>query len=267
LSGHSGEYSEEHIAGFEYIWGDGFMSPGGDKEVAAVVADIDVSKRNVLDFGCGLGGPTVLLATQHNANAVIGVDIQIDQVKRARAVAKAQGVSDRVSFQLVEPGPLPFGDSMFDLVFSMGALVQVRDKHSLFEQIFRTLRPGGVFRANDWVVRDTGQASDEMTSFMESACLTYNWTTRDKTNWHLKDVGFVETIVQPRTGWLSNCLHEDVEQLANGQPRYRMLESFGEASADDWSRSWRLLLALARRGELSTVFLHAAKPASRMMAA
>ncbi len=65
----------------------------------------------VLDIGSGLGGVDLLLATQHGAAEVIGIDVE------PQLIASAD-LADRIKFRLVEPGPLPFEQENFDAVFS-----------------------------------------------------------------------------------------------------------------------------------------------------
>lgn len=151
MSEPSGEYVEAHYVGMEIIWGKGYMSPGGDDEVASVVDGVDIRGKGVLEIGSGLGGSAVALAANHDPGRVIGIDIQKEQIERATRLAERRGLSDRVEFRLVEPGPLPFADESFDVVFSMGTFVQIADKPALFAEIFRVLRRGGTLAANDWL--------------------------------------------------------------------------------------------------------------------
>lgn len=105
-------------------------------EVASVVDGVDIRGRTVLEIGSGLGGTAVALAANHDPGRVISIDIQNEQTERASRLAAARGLSDRIEFRLVDPGPLPFADESFDVVFSMGTLVQIADKPALFADIF-----------------------------------------------------------------------------------------------------------------------------------
>lgn len=81
------------------------------------------------------------------------------QIRLAERRAADAGLGDRLSFIRVEPGPLPFDDGAFDLVFSKDAIVQVAVKKSLLDECFRVLRPGGVFASSDWLRRGEGVLS------------------------------------------------------------------------------------------------------------
>jgi SAM-dependent methyltransferase len=48
---------------------------------------------------------------------------------------------------VVEPGPLPFGDGSFDLVFAIYVLEHVNDPVGFAREIHRILKPGGLFLA------------------------------------------------------------------------------------------------------------------------
>ena len=59
---HTGQYTEEILLRSKLLWGEGFLSPGGPCEVAELVKEVEISDRDVLDFGSGLGGIDLLLA-------------------------------------------------------------------------------------------------------------------------------------------------------------------------------------------------------------
>jgi phosphoethanolamine N-methyltransferase len=119
--------------------------------VAAVVDGVEIEGKRVLDIGCGLGGPAVALAANHGAGEVVGVDIQEDIIEWSKNLAKQRHVDGTTNFQKIELGPLPFDNESFDVVFSLGVFVHVPDKDQLMSEVFRVLRPGGAFAANDWV--------------------------------------------------------------------------------------------------------------------
>lgn len=68
-----------------------------------------------------------------------------------------------VRFQQGDVGALPFGNSSFDIVLSLNGFHAFPDKEAAWREIFRVLRPGGVFcgcfyvrgqnRRTDWLIR------------------------------------------------------------------------------------------------------------------
>src|SRR5580692_6927839 len=55
----------------------------------------------VLDIGCGWGGMALTLAREHGA-IVTGVTLSEEQLREARARAAAEGLTDRVRFELID---------------------------------------------------------------------------------------------------------------------------------------------------------------------
>ena len=256
----TGEYTDEHFICHEIIWGQGWMSQGGEDEVASVVDGLDLSGRTVLDIGSGLGGPSVALAANHDPGAVVSIDIQAEQSARARQLAVKRGVADRITYQVVEPGPLPFADASFDVVFSVGVILQIPAKQSLFDEIFRVLRPGGTLAANDWLGADGGQLSPEMVAFMAGGGLTFHWASADETRGFLEHAGFSDIVVGDHQQRFLEILRTDVEQMELGTVRDRLIEAFDEAVADDWLSNWRQIEMLAERREIHLVRMRAIKP-------
>ena len=145
------QYPDHFVTRLQSIWGEGFMSPGGPEEVCEIVQGLDVAGARVLDIGCGIGGPAIVLAGDLGAAEVVAVDVEAQLLEKAGAAAVRAGCAERITFERIEPGPLPFPAAGFDVVFSKDALVHVADKASLFAEVLRVLRPGGRFAASDWL--------------------------------------------------------------------------------------------------------------------
>ena len=111
------EYTPNSIAVCQMVWGDGFLSPGGEAHLDKIVAGLDLQDKLTLDIGCALGGFDVLLAKKYGAQ-VIGLDVEAHLLDHGRKRVVDAGLSDRIDLQLYDPGPLPFPNEKFDVVFS-----------------------------------------------------------------------------------------------------------------------------------------------------
>ena len=125
---HRDEYGEAFVAGLEWMWGEGFLSPGGEAEVARIIAAAPIEGARVLDVGCGLGAIDILLVERFGAAHVTGIDVEAPLVARATTRVEAAGLTDRVSIRKVSPGPFPFEDGAFDVVFSKDSMIHIPDK-------------------------------------------------------------------------------------------------------------------------------------------
>jgi len=106
----------------------------------------------VLEVGCGSGGITRRLVAETGASAV-GVDVNPHGIDAAAAAALREGLSARVSFELVDAGTrLPFADASFDALFCNDAINHLPDRASLFVDWHRVLKPGGRLLFTDPIV-------------------------------------------------------------------------------------------------------------------
>ncbi len=100
----------------------------------------------LLDVGCGVGGPSRLLAAEQGAR-VRGVDLSPDFIAIARALSKKSGIA--AEFEVANALKLPFGDGSFDIVWTQHASMNIADKTQLYREMRRVLRPGGRLAFHD----------------------------------------------------------------------------------------------------------------------
>ena len=103
---------------------------------------LDRPGLSVLDIGCGWGGLALTLARDHGAQ-VTGITLSIEQLNEARARAAAEGLQDRVSFELLDYRAL---DRTFDRIVSVGMFEHVGVVHyrEFCDTVARSLNPDGV---------------------------------------------------------------------------------------------------------------------------
>ena len=61
--------------------------------IAAYLDHLEVPVRQILDIGCGTGGPSIVLARDLDAARVIAIDVEAPLLKRAEGYAEDAGVA------------------------------------------------------------------------------------------------------------------------------------------------------------------------------
>jgi SAM-dependent methyltransferase len=254
-----GEYDEGMLALLQIIWGNGFLSPGGEDELARLLEGTDISGCTVLDIGCGLGALDELLIARHRARSVVGVDIDPALLALMQRRIERVGLADRIRGERVDGGPLPFAAASFDVVFSKDSMVQIPDKPKIFGEVLRVLRPGGRFIASDWLRGGTGAYSPEMMEFFRLEGIAYNMATLEESAAALRAAGFVDVEIRDRHGWYLTLAQRELEAM-EGPLKTTIVSRIGAERAQHFIDDWRQLVVVVRRGELRPGHMKAAKP-------
>jgi cyclopropane-fatty-acyl-phospholipid synthase len=103
---------------------------------------LDRPGLEVLDIGCGWGGMALTLARDFGAR-VTGITLSREQLTEARARAAAEGLQDRVTFELLDYRAL---QQRFDRIVSVGMFEHVGVGYygDFFNTVARCLKPDGV---------------------------------------------------------------------------------------------------------------------------
>ena len=114
----------------------------------------------VLDAGCGIGGSAAWLAENVGA-AVVGVNINANQIHQARRLARRRCLEDRLQFLVADFSATGLPNSSFDVVWALESICYAEDKRSFLEEAHRLLKPGGrLIVADGFLVREALAADD-----------------------------------------------------------------------------------------------------------
>ena len=255
------EYPDHFIERLHIIWGEGFLSPGGPEEVREIVRGIDLADKTVLDVGFGTGGPAITLATNHLAGKVVGIDIEPDLYDRAKKLIDQADLAEKIELKIVEPGPFPFDDEIFDVVFSKDSMVQIQDKSALFNEIKRVLKPGGVFVASDWLASDNPSEVKALDSFLGLVHWSFDMITAGELETALSNAGFENVSTRDRNAWFAEISNHEVMQI-EGPLKQQLIEAVGEELWSHWIKVKRALADAASAGGLRPTHLRGFKYAS-----
>jgi SAM-dependent methyltransferase len=126
--------------------------------------------ERVLDVGCGCGDTTIAIGRRvGGAGAVTGVDVSTVMLERARAAARAAGLT-HVRFEAADAQTHEFPPAGLDLVYSRFGVMFFSDPFAAFANLARALRPGGrlafacwrEIRENPWVLIPLAAAAEHI---------------------------------------------------------------------------------------------------------
>ncbi len=163
----------------------------------------------VLDVGCGVGGPMGALA-RYSGASFVGLNNNAYQIERAKA--HTRDVRSLCRFIHGDYMQIPDGDHRYDAAIAIESMPHAPDKTAAFREIFRVLRPGACFAGYDW-------------------CLTEDFDPRDADHVRIRDA-IVEGDALPdiaRTSEIGTALR------AAG---FELVEHGDRASASDPTTPW-----------------------------
>ena len=98
----------------------------------------------VVDIGAGLGGPARRLARLTGCR-VIAVDPLPEVLLHGKRRAGSPAGEERVTFVAGSAESLPLRSELADQAWSLGVVAHIEDNETFAKEVFRVLRPGGVF--------------------------------------------------------------------------------------------------------------------------
>ena len=254
------EYDDTAIRFLEVVWGLGYLSPGGPDEVERVLEGLELKGKDGVDLGCGAGGITLHVARHLQLASMIGFDVERPVIAAAQARSAAEGMADRVRFLQAPPGPLPFADASFDLAFSKDALIHVADKEALFAEVFRVLRPGGIFAASDWLIGHDGAPSPDMAAYIRAEGLSFGMASARRYASAITAAGFVDVTTRNRNGWYLEQARLELARLQEGPLRTAAIAAVGLDYVEKNVRTWTAMTRVLASGEHCPTHLRARKP-------
>jgi cyclopropane fatty-acyl-phospholipid synthase-like methyltransferase len=142
-------YSYWPDPGEDYLFSEGLV-----KLVHVIAKKVGLhSGQQLLDVGCGTGGPSLIYAVDYGA-VVTGIATSREHIEKAAVNAANSTLSNQVRFQLVDATKMPFTTGTFDVALANGVMVHISDRTEAIAEIFRVLRPGGRFAFCDLARRE-----------------------------------------------------------------------------------------------------------------
>lgn len=119
-----------------------FPANAANALIQALGTNVDISELKILDAGCGTGLVGAILASEHGAKHVDGVDISPGMLKVARKTAAYQDLNE---VDLTKR--IPRDDGSYGAVICVGTLTEGHVGPSVLDEFVRVLRTSAVVAA------------------------------------------------------------------------------------------------------------------------
>ena len=224
----SNNYNQSNISTMEMIYGEGYLSAGGDAEIAKIFADVETEGKTILDLGCGLGGAMATLVKDHNAAFVRGVDTNKEVLQKAKKLIKQHSLENKTKLSLIDEGPLPYPDNRFDIVHLTAVACHIESLKPFLSEVLRVLKPGGQLVGRDWF---------RVTEENKSEYSKWNQMLRDKGlifhfigEWifinALQESGFSEIRIIDRTADIVDLAQDEITRVT-GPLKEKLTDALG----------------------------------------
>ncbi len=115
----------------------------------------------VADIGCGVGGPLLEIVRCSGAK-IVGVNSNGYQLERARRFTEEAGLAHLAEYLHCDFLHADAPDESFDAVYDIEATCHAPDKLSIYREVFRLLKPGGVFGGYQYCLTDRFDAQNPL---------------------------------------------------------------------------------------------------------
>ncbi|GLE02629.1 hypothetical protein PINS_up011470 [Pythium insidiosum] len=253
------QYSNESITRYEKIFGEGYVSTGGQSTTTEFVAMLDLKPgQRVLDVGCGIGGGDFYMANTFGVS-VHGIDLSTNMVYRAIESYAARHVprdGSDVEFEICDATTKSFQPNSFDVVYSRDTILHIEDKRALFAQFFSWLKPGGKLLISDYCCGDEQPPSEHFNAYVKRR--GYVLLSPRQYGDVLTGVGFQQVRAEDRTPQFVAVLKEELARTYKNKKVF--IEETSEADFNDIVQGWEAKLARCAEGDQKWGLFFAVKP-------
>ena len=207
------------------------LAPFDEFHVGGITATMRVADRlsldpthHLLDVGCGAGGPARVVAARTGCQ-VTGIDLTHDFIEAGDELSRFCGLEHQVTLHQGSALDMSYESASFDRAMMLHVGMNIDDKAGLLREVFRVLKPGGIFAAYDmmrtgdapinfpmpWASTAAVSAVDTPQTYIEAA-MAAGFTLADHIDETAAAMGFFQKVLETRS-----------EQASDKPDRFRNL--------------------------------------------
>lgn len=193
----------------------------------------------VIDLGSGAGNDAfVARKIAGEKGRVIGIDFTEPMINKARANAEKLGYNN-VEFRMGDIEDMPVTSNLADVIVSNCVLNLVHNKHKVFSEIFRVLKPGGHFSISDIVLEGELPAKWREVAELYAGCVS-GAIQKNEYLGIIEETGFANITIQknkpiiiPDDILLNYLSAEETAAYKNGEVKITSITVYAEKPSKD----------------------------------
>lgn len=193
----------------------------------------------VIDLGSGAGNDAFIARHETGEGGkVIGIDFTPAMIERARQNAEVRGFNN-VEFREGDIDSMPVTSNKADVIVSNCVLNLVPNKHKVFSEIFRVLKPGGHFSISDIVLEGELPEKWKQVAELYAGCISGAIQKKEYLS-IIEEAGFANITLQKEKNItipddiLANYLSaEEIQQYKASNINIQSITVYAEKAAKD----------------------------------
>jgi arsenite methyltransferase len=193
----------------------------------------------VIDLGSGAGNDAFIARHETGETGkVIGIDFTPAMIERARKNNEVRGFNN-VEFRQGDIEEMPVTSNKADVIVSNCVLNLVPNKHKVFSEIFRVLKPGGHFSISDIVLEGNIPEKWKQVAELYAGCISGAIQKKEYLD-IIEEAGFTNVTLQKEKkiilpdDILSNYLNpEEINEYKNSNVNIKSITVYAEKPAKD----------------------------------
>lgn len=239
----SQRYSRRNILRSEYVYEQGFQSPGGLEFVKSLCQRIEIQPGlRVLEIGSGLGSTTFYLAEEYDAN-ILGLDVSKNMIELSSERLQERKLAS-VVFQQGDIVHIPLESSVFDLVWTQDCLLYVSERPDAWRNVYQALKLLGQL-----LVTDFCRCSRPLTKEFEQYITTCGYYLEDIPSYAqaLHNASFVDVIAEDITEEFISTLKIGRERLLDRKTTF--LQNYNQDEFEYLLGRWNKKIEFCEMGD------------------
>jgi SAM-dependent methyltransferase len=149
-------WSEPHIEFLQSVWGEGFVTPGGETHLLKLVKPFGLNPAmSVLDIGAGLGGAARVMAKTFGV-WVSGLERQAALAKLGQGLSVKAGLEKKAPIAHFDPETFDGNAKSYDCIFAKESFFAFKQKDRLMKTIEKLLKDTGHVLFTDFMLAEPG---------------------------------------------------------------------------------------------------------------